>query len=299
MAVVKLKNINYKYPLTKEYALKDINFEFVEGKFYGLIGENGGGKTTLCSLIRGLIPHFYNGELEGTAEVFGTDIRDHKAEELAVRIGYVFQNPFSQMSGVKSTVFEEIAMGLENLGVEKVEMIRKVEEVCQLLNIEDLMDKNPNELSGGQRQRVAFASIIVMDNDMLVIDEPTSQLDPHGTENVFEIIRRLKETGKTIVLVEHKIDLIAEYCDEILVMEAGQIVRCGKTQEILSSLELLEHGAMIPPAAMWGHEMKDAGKPLAAIPVTVQQAVEYAGRRNVSEGEICQKERRNNKWPLS
>lgn len=230
MAVVKLKDINYKYPLTKEYALKDISFEFEEGKFYGLIGENGGGKTTLCSLIRGLIPHFYHGELEGTAEVFGTDIRDHKAEELAVRIGYVFQNPFSQMSGVKNTVFEEIAMGLENLGVEKEEMIRKVEEVCRLLNIEELMDKNPNELSGGQRQRVAFASIIGMDNDMLVIDEPTSQLDPHGTENVFEIIRKLKETGKTIILVEHKIDLIAEYCDEILVMEAGQIVCHGRTE---------------------------------------------------------------------
>ncbi len=149
MAVVKLKNVNYKYPLTEDYALKDISFEFEEGKFYGLIGENGGGKTTLCSLIRGLIPHFYHGELEGKAEVFGTDIRDHKAEELAVRIGYVFQNPFSQMSGVKNTVFEEIAMGLENLGVEKKEIMQKVEEVCRLLNIEELMDKNPNELSGG------------------------------------------------------------------------------------------------------------------------------------------------------
>lgn len=227
MAVVKLKDINYKYPLTKEYALKDISFEFEEGKFYGLIGENGGGKTTLCSLIRGLIPHFYHGELEGTAEVFGTDIRDHKAEEL--------------------------------------------------------MDKNPNELSGGQQQRVAFASIIVMDNDMLVIDEPTSQLDPHGTENVFEIIRKLKETGKTIILVEHKIDLIAEYCDEILVMEAGQIVCHGRTEKILSSLELLDHNAMIPPAALWGHEMKAAGKPLAAIPVTAAQAVEYARRRGGTE----------------
>lgn len=162
-------------------------------------------------------------------------------------------------------------------------MIRKVEDVCRLLNIEELMDKNPNELSGGQRQRVAFASIIVMDNDMLVIDEPTSQLDPHGTENVFEIIRKLKETGKTIILVEHKIDLIAEYCDEILVMEAGQIVCHGETEKILSSLELLDHNAMIPPAALWGHEMKAAGRPLAGIPVTAAQAVEYARRRGGTE----------------
>lgn len=280
MVVAKLQNVNYKYPLTEEYALRDVSFAFEKGKFYGLIGENGGGKTTLCNLIRGLIPHFYSGELEGEVEVFGVDIKEHKAEELAVKIGYVFQNPFNQMSGVKSTVFEEIAMGLENLGLEKEEMIRKVEDVCRLLNIEELITKNPNELSGGQRQRVAFASIIVMDNDMLVIDEPTSQLDPHGTENVFEIIRTLKEAGKTIILVEHKIDLIAEYCDEILVMNQGRIVCSGKTQEILSKKELLDWNAQIPPVAVWGHEMADAGKALSYIPITVKQAVELAEIRN-------------------
>lgn len=279
MIVAELKNINYKYPLTDDYALQNINFTFEEGKFYGLIGENGGGKTTLCNLIRGLIPHFYSGELEGTATVFGTDIKEHNVEELAVKIGYVFQNPFNQMSGIKSTVFEEVAMGLENLGVEKSEIIRKVEEVCRLLGIEELMTKNPNELSGGQRQRVAFASIIVMDNEMLVIDEPTSQLDPQGTENVFEIIRKLKEAGKTIVLVEHKIDLIAQYCDEIIVMERGQIVCSGETKDILSRMELLDYGAQIPQVAIWGHEMKLAGRELSEIPITVEQAIRLAEER--------------------
>lgn len=112
MTAVELKNVNYKYPLADEYALRDVSFRFEEGRFYGLIGENGGGKTTLCNLIRGLVPHFYHGELEGEARVFGMDIKEHNAEELAVRIGYVFQNPFNQMSGIKSTVFEEVAMGL-------------------------------------------------------------------------------------------------------------------------------------------------------------------------------------------
>ncbi|WP_251388251.1 energy-coupling factor ABC transporter ATP-binding protein [Mediterraneibacter agrestimuris] len=281
MVVAKLKDINYKYPLAEGYALKDVNFEFEAGKFYGLIGENGGGKTTLCNLIRGLIPHFYNGELTGEAVVFDTDIKEHNAEELAVRIGYVFQNPFNQMSGIKSTVFEEIAMGLENLGIEKEEIIERVSGVCELLGIEELMTKNPNELSGGQRQRVAFAAIIVMDNDMLVIDEPTSQLDPHGTEMVFEIIRKLKDSGKTIVLVEHKIDLIAEYCDEVLVMDKGHIVCSGKTQDILSRKELLDYDAQIPQVAIWGHEMAEAGKPLSYIPITVEQAVELARERGV------------------
>lgn len=285
MVVAELKNVNYKYPLTDEYALKDINFQFEEGKFYGLIGENGGGKTTLCNLIRGLIPHFYNGELEGSVHVFGTDIKEHNVEELAVKIGYVFQNPFNQMSGIKSTVFEEVAMGLENLGVEKNEIIRKVEDVLELLGIGELMTKNPNELSGGQRQRVAFASIIVMDNDMLVIDEPTSQLDPQGTENVFEIIRKLKQAGKTIVLVEHKIDLIAEYCDEIIVMEKGKIVCSGETKDILSRMELMDCDAMIPQVAVWGHEMAGAGKPLPEIPITVEQAVRLVRERgNMQDG---------------
>lgn len=273
MTVASLRNVKYKYPLTEEYALKNLNYEFEAGKFYGLIGENGGGKTTLCNLLRGLIPHFYNGELEGEVEVFGVDIREQKAEELAVKIGYVFQNPFNQMSGVKSTVFEEIAMGLENLGVEKEEMIRKVEEVCKLLHIEELITRNPNELSGGQRQRVAFASIIVMDSDMLVIDEPTSQLDPQGTENIFEIIRTLKETGKTILLVEHKIELIAEYCDEVLVMKEGETICAGKTQDVLSDISLLNQDAQIPQVAIWGHEMRAAGKALSRIPITVNQAI--------------------------
>lgn len=279
MVVASLRNVRYKYPLTEKYALKDVTYEFEAGKFYGLIGENGGGKTTLCNLLRGLIPHFYNGELEGETVVFGVDIREQKAEELAVKIGYVFQNPFNQMSGVKSTVFEEIAMGLENLGVEKEEIIRKVEEVCKLLHIEELIARNPNELSGGQRQRVAFASIIVMDSEMLVIDEPTSQLDPQGTENIFEIIQMLKESGKTILLVEHKIELIAEYCDEVLVMREGEIVCAGKTQEILSDITLSDQNVQIPQVAVWGHEMKAAGKELAGIPVTVDQAIELAEER--------------------
>lgn len=281
MVVAKLKDIYYKYPLAEGYALENVSFEFEAGKFYGLIGENGGGKTTLCNLIRGLIPHFYNGELTGEAIVFDTDIKEHNAEELAVRIGYVFQNPFNQMSGIKSTVFEEIAMGLENLGIEKEEIIERVSEVCKLLGIEELITKNPNELSGGQRQRVAFAAIIVMDNDMLVIDEPTSQLDPHGTEMVFEIIRKLKDSGKTILLVEHKIDLIAEYCDEVIVMDKGHIICSGETQDILSRKALLDCDVQIPQVAIWGHEMADAGKQLSYIPITVEQAAELAEERGV------------------
>ncbi|GMO25149.1 MAG: ATP-binding cassette domain-containing protein [Termitinemataceae bacterium] len=279
MALIELKNVTYKYPLSKKPALRNLNYEFEEGVFYGLIGENGGGKTSLCCLIRGLIPHFYNGILDGETLVFGKDIKEHTPEELSVKIGYVFQNPFNQISGIKETVFEEIAMGLENLGVPKKDMIEKVLSVCELLKIEALIQKNPNELSGGQRQRVAFASIIAMENKILVIDEPTSQLDPQGTEDVFEIIKTLKASGKTIILVEHKIDLIAQYCEKVIVMEKGEIVRAGDTGGILADISLLEKGADIPQVAVWGNDMRLAQKPLDYIPITVAQGVELAKKR--------------------
>ncbi len=279
MAYIELNNVTYFYPFTKQPALKDVNCSFEKGKFYGIVGENGGGKTSLCNLVRGLIPHFYNGKLEGTCHIDGVEVRDVDIDELSVKIGYVFQNPFTQISGIKETVFEEIAMGLENLGIEKHQIAEKVKTVCRQLCIEDLLQKNPNELSGGQRQRVAFASIIVLDSDMLVIDEPTSQLDPEGTRNVFEIIHLLRQSGKTILLVEHKIDLIAQYCDEVLVMEKGHVVFQGKAGEVLTNEELLEHGAMIPQVAIFGHEMAKAGKPLSHIPITLEEATELVKAR--------------------
>jgi len=282
MATIDIRNATYKYPLTKKPALRDITYTFEPGKFYGIIGENGGGKTTLCNLIRGLIPHFFKGKLEGDVIVNGTDIRDWDLGELSAQIGYVFQNPFTQISGIKTTVFEEVAMGLENLGIPKDQIIEKVVNVCKLLEIEDLVEKNPNELSGGQRQRVAFASIISMESETLVIDEPTSQLDPEGTEKVFSIIETLKHSDKTIILVEHKIDLIAAYCDEILVMNQGRIAYSGSTYDVLSNIDILEKGAMIPQTAILGHEMNRVGKSLDRIPITIDEAVEQINKRRLN-----------------
>ncbi len=279
MALFELENVTYHYPYCKTAALQDITCTLEEGRFYGVIGENGGGKTSFCNLLRGLIPHFYLGKLEGKVTIDGTDVLEWDTGKLAAKIGYVFQNPFTQISGIKESVFEEIAMGLENLGVPKLQMVDKVLQVCSLLGIENLIEKNPNELSGGQRQRVAFASILAMDSDILVIDEPTSQLDPQGTQDVFEIIRTLKASGKTIILVEHKIDLIARYCDEILIMQGGRLVRKGPTAEVLSSPDLSELGALAPQAAQFGHAMAAAGMPLSRIPITIEEAAELVMHR--------------------
>lgn len=279
MIRIELKNVSYQYPLAQHFALKDVHYQFEQGKLYGIIGSNGAGKTTLCNLVRGLIPHFYQGELAGEVLIDGKDVRNWESSELSTKIGFIFQNPFSQISGVKDTVFEEIAMGLENLGVEKDEMIDRVIGVVKLLKLEELIKKNPNNLSGGQRQRVAFASIIVMNNDILVIDEPTSQLDPQSTSDVFEIIHMLKQQGKTILLVEHKVDLMAEYTDDVLVMENGQIVFSGLTSDVLSNKELFQRGVSIPQVALLGLDMKEANQPFESIPITTGQAKEQIMKR--------------------
>jgi energy-coupling factor transport system ATP-binding protein len=278
MSYIELNEVSYRYPYTKNKAITGVTCHFDKGKFYGIIGRNGGGKTTLCNIIRGLIPHFYNGELEGEVLIDGTDVRNWNTGELSTKIGYVFQNPFTQISGIRETVFEEIALGLENLGIKKKEIIKKVIAICDQLELNDLMEKNPNNLSGGQKQRVAFASIIAMDCEMLVIDEPTSQLDPQGTEDIFKIIDTLKKSGKTILLVEHKINLIAEYCDEVLVMEKGRIPYNDTAGTVLSNRNVIECGAPLPDVALFGFEMKEAGLKLPKIPITVNEASDIVSK---------------------
>lgn len=272
--IMECKHVTYSYPLTKEPAIKGLNLQLERGKFYGVIGENGSGKTTLCAVLRGFAPSFYKGELEGEVLVEGKNIIEYGGE-LAAKIGFVFQNPFTQISGVKDTVFEEVAYGLENFGVPIDEIERRVIDVMKMTNIEALADKSPFALSGGQMQRVALASVIVLEPDILIIDEPTSQLDPEGTESVFEIIKKMKEKQKTIILVEHKIDLIAEYADEVLVFKNGAMIAKGDKKEILSDMSLLEQGVALPQVAILGRKLKEKGLKLSSIPVTEKQAVEF------------------------
>ena len=271
--VIEVKDVTYNYPLTEKPSLKNINLNIERGKFYGVIGENGSGKTTLGALIRGFAPSFYQGTLQGEVIYEGRPVSEYGGE-LAMKIGYVFQNPFTQISGVKETVFEEIAYGLENFGVPVDEIVERVVKVMKLTDIQHLAMKSPFDLSGGQMQRVALASVIVLEPDVLIIDEPTSQLDPEGTESVFAIIRQLKEQHKTVILVEHKIDLIAEYADEVIVMRDSEIVAMGKKEDILSDMSLLGKGAAVPQVAILANKLKERGLALSEIPVTEDRAVE-------------------------
>lgn len=270
--MIELKNISFKYELQEEKTLKDINLHVKEGEFIGLIGKNGAGKTTLCSIIRGIIPDFVQGDISGDIVIDSKNINDIERGEMAELVGFVFQNPFSQISGIKDTVFEEIAYGLENLGVEREEMKRRVKNVIELLNIEDLQDKNPLELSGGQSQRVAIASIIVMNPKILIFDEPTSQLDPLGTEEIFDILKLLKKEHKTIILVEHKIDLIAEYADRVVVLDEGEIVYDDETHKVLSNEKIEDHNVSMPIVSQLAYRLNEEKAGIFKnIPITLEE----------------------------
>ena len=275
MGYFKIENVNYKYPLEEKQALKNINIEIKKGEFWAVIGKNGSGKTTFCNMLRRFVPDFYKGELTGKITLEDKELKDYSQKELVQKIGFVFQNPFTQISGVKDTVFEEIAYGLENLGLDKEEIISKVEKILKLLEIEKLRDRNPYDLSGGQKQRVALASIIAMDPDILVIDEPTSQLDPKGTEDIFKIINLMANEGKTIILVEHKLELIAEYAQNILVLDEGEIILSGKAEEVLNNKILLEKEIGMTQYSILAYELEKARKvELKEIPITKEKTVE-------------------------
>ena len=275
MGYFKIENVNYKYPLEEKQALKNINIEIKKGEFWAVIGKNGSGKTTFCNMLRRFVPDFYKGELTGKIMLEDKELKDYSQKELVQKIGFVFQNPFTQISGVKDTVFEEIAYGLENLGLKKEEIIFKVEKILKLLEIEKLRDRNPYDLSGGQKQRVALASIIAMDPDILVIDEPTSQLDPKGTEDIFKIINLMANEGKTIILVEHKLELIAEYAQNILVLDKGEIILSGKAEEVLNNKILLEKEIGMTQYSILAYELEKARKvELEEIPITKEKTVE-------------------------
>lgn len=275
MGYLKLENVNYKYPLEEKNTLQNINIEIKKGEFWAVIGKNGSGKTTLCNILRRFVPDFYKGELTGKITLEGKELKDYSQKEIVQKIGFVFQNPFTQISGVKNTVFEEIAYGLENLGIERETIISEVEKILKLLEIEKLRDKNPYNLSGGQKQRVALASIIAMNPDILVIDEPTSQLDPKGTEDIFKIINLMANEGKTIILIEHKLELIAEYAENILVLDEGEIILSGKANEVLNNKILLKKEIGMTQYSMLAYELEKSGKvEFEEIPITKEKIVE-------------------------
>lgn len=273
MDSIQITNLTYKYPISDAPVLKNISLHVKKGELCAIIGANGSGKTTLCNAIRGFVPKFYKGEIWGEIIVNGKDVQKEEIGSTALDIGFVFQNPFTQISGIAKTVFEELAFGLENMGIEREVIIRRVEETMKMTKIEEFRDRNPFQLSGGQQQRVALAAILVMGQPVLVIDEPTSQLDPQSTDDVFEVIKLMKNMGKTIVLVEHKMEQIAEYADHVIVLDKGEIVMEGTAKEVFSNPLCEAYHTRLPQCTKISMELKNMGIGMEGTPVTVEETV--------------------------
>lgn len=275
MAFVTIHNVTYQYPLTQSPALQEINLKINEGEFLAVVGPNGAGKSTLCYALAGFVPHFFKGELTGEITVDGKKSSEATLDEWVMNVGLAFQNPFNQISGAKFTVFEELAFGLENIGVPREEMKVRVEEAMALTGIRELADRSPYSLSGGQQQRVALTSILVMKPKLLVLDEPTSQMDPIGTREVFSVVRKMAEEGMTVVMVEHKVEWIANFADRVMALKDGRMVLEGKPNEVLTSDLLAENGFGISRYTSTAREAKKRGLwKKENLPVTLDEAVE-------------------------
>ena len=247
MSLIEVKDLKYRYPGTTQLALDGVSFTVEKGEFIGIAGENGAGKSSLSQALLGLIPQFYKGAYGGSVTVCGMDARSTPVSELCRHVGLVFQNPFNQLSGAKDTVYDEVGYGLQNLGFPPEEIRTRVESVLRCFGIWEYRDRNPFDLSGGQLQRVAICSVLAMKPDVLILDEPTSQLDPEGSEEVFHTVDELTKMGITIIMIEQKIEKLAGYCDRVLLMHQGRVVDYDTPRKIFSREDLYDLGVN-PPA---------------------------------------------------
>ena len=271
MPIIEARDLTYTYPIGEKPAFRDVNLQINKGEFVIITGPSGCGKTTLCRCFNGLIPHFYGGKLEGDITVCGLNVREHPTYEIAQHVGMVFQNPENQLFAL--SVEKDVAFGLENLGVPREEIRRRVDWALKITGIYDLRNRAPYELSGGQQQRVAIASVLAMNPEVVVLDEPTSFLDPLGAEQIFKVINRLnKDLGITIVLVEHRLDLISKYASRVIVMQDGRIALDGDPRKVLVSEEARLIGVGIPKAILLYKFLKSRGIDLKRIPLNSDEA---------------------------
>jgi energy-coupling factor transporter ATPase len=274
LAVIETKDLTYTYPGVTTPSIKHVSVTINKGDFVILTGPSGCGKTTLCRCFNGLIPHFYNGTLEGKITVSGLNVFDHKIHEFARHVGLVFQNPENQLFAL--SVEKDVAFGLENFAMPRNEIRKRVDWALKIAGISELAERAPDELSGGQQQRVAIASVLAMQPDIMILDEPTSFLDPLGAQTIFAVINELnKKLGITIILVEHRLDLAAKYANRVIVMDKGKVALSGSPKEIFTSEEARLIGVGIPQATKLYQHLKQYGIQLVDVPVTPEEAAKY------------------------
>ncbi|MCC6146672.1 MAG: ATP-binding cassette domain-containing protein [Anaerolineaceae bacterium] len=273
--IVALEKVSYKYPRSLDFVLKNIDLTIQKGEFFGVIGPTGAGKTTLCLTMNAVVPQFYGGRFFGHVFVAGLDTLDYPISLLANRVGAVFDDPETQL--IATSVENEIAFALENLLVPREEILKRIPHALAAVRLEGTEKKHPAELSGGQKQRLAIAAALAVQPDLLVLDEPTSQLDPVGSQEVFATVRELnKELGMTIIMSSHAAEEMAEYCDRVALLSNGELAAVGKPEEIYSQIERLLANDLRPPqVASTFYLIQQTGIPTGAIPVRMEEGSRY------------------------
>ena len=272
--VLEVKDLKFKYRDAKKRVLNGLNFQVKKGEFLCIIGQNGSGKSTLCNALVGLIPYYFAGKLKGQVLVDGIDTQESTIAELSSKIGLVFQTPFNQLSYTAGSVAEELAYGLGNKGVPREKMVKKVEYVAKLMRIDHIIHKNPLELSGGQVQRVAFGSTFIMEPGILVLDECTTQLDPLGSEEIFDIVKELNKNGVTVIMVDHDMERVARCADRILVLDSGEQVALDTPQNIFGNPDVMAHHIGAPDYVAITRELKERGLYDGPVKVIEEDTIE-------------------------
>ena len=246
--MIEFKDFSFKYALSKEWNLEKVNLKIERGEFVLVVGPSGSGKTTFLRTINGLVPHFYNGEYEGEVKVNGKVIKDTAPREIAKNVSSIFQDPENQI--VMETVEREIAFPLENMGLSRDEISKRVEEALDLINIAYLRKRKIEELSGGEKQKVAIATAIASYPNFLLLDEPTSQLSPNSAEDILSLLERLNDDfGIGIILVEHRLERTMYRADRIVVFSHGKIIVDGEPRIVASKIDFDALGIGYPPVS--------------------------------------------------
>lgn len=274
MSIVKIENLWFRYKESPEWTLKNINLEIEEGEFISIIGPAESGKSTLALCLNGIIPHSVRGKFKGHVIVDDLNTRKEKIGTMAQIVGIVFQDPESQFCMM--TVEDEVAFGLENLNVSKEEMIDRVNWALNVVGMNEYKDKPPYRLSGGQKQRVAIAAALAMRTKVLVLDAPTTSLDPVGKYEVYSVVKDLKEKYNiTIILFTQETEMVAKFADRVIVMKDGEIIRSGTPKEILTDIDfMLELGVRPPQVTELFHYIKSSlNIYIKEYPITLDDAI--------------------------
>lgn len=256
--ILRIEGLSFRYPDARRKAVEDFSLQADEGEVILLAGPSGCGKSTLLRAVNGLIPHMYVGEYSGSVRVAGVTVKDTPMRDLAQKVGFLFQNPENQI--FMFSVERDVAFGLENLGVPREEMRERVDEAIRQLGIGSLARRAPHELSDGQKQRVALAGVLVMQPKLIILDEPTSLLDPMTASELVELVEKIRrEDGTTFIVVEHRLDLLVRIADRIVVMNEGRKVLDGKPMEVLENEEAEGYGVSVPSVVKLGKTLKKEG----------------------------------------